>query len=95
METLQWVFDGIGTELLSLVNGGIAGGFTGYKIGIKKSGKQVQKAKNGAKQRQEMIVDSDITVREKNNEQNSIRQTQKAGKNSEQVQFGRIEDGKK
>ena len=36
METLQWVFDGIGTELLSLVIGGIAGGFTGYKIGIKK-----------------------------------------------------------
>lgn len=94
METLQWVFDGIGTELLSLVIGGIAGGFTEYKIGIKKSGKQVQKAKNGAKQRQEMIVDSDITVREKNNEQNSIRQTQKAGKNSEQVQIGRIEDGK-
>ena len=95
METLQGVFDGIGTELLSLVIGGIAGGFAGYKIGIKKSGKQVQKAKSGAKQRQEMIVDSDIIVREKNNAQNSIRQTQKAGKNSEQVQIGRIEDGKR
>ena len=49
MENLQWIFDGIGTELLSLVIGGIAGGFAGYKIGIKKSGKQVQKAKSGTK----------------------------------------------
>lgn len=36
MENLQWIFDGIGTELLSLVIGGIAGGFAGYKIELRK-----------------------------------------------------------
>ncbi len=90
---LSWVFSGIGTELLSLAIGVITGGFAGYKIGIKKSGKQAQKAKSGSKQRQEMIVDSDATDGEKD-VQNSIKQTQKAGKNSEQVQIGRIKDGK-
>ena len=94
MNNLQWIFDGIGTELLSLAIGAIAGGFAGYKIGVKKNGKQVQKAKSGAKQRQELIVDGDATVGGKSNVQNSIRQTQKAGKNSEQIQIGRISDGK-
>ena len=94
MENLQWIFDGIGTELLSLAIGGIAGGFAGYKIGIKKSGKQVQKAKSGTKQRQELIVNGNTTDGEKSNVQNGIRQTQKAGKNSEQVQIGGIDSGK-
>lgn len=95
MENLQWIFDGIGTELLSLAIGAIAGGLAGYKVGVKKSGKQIQKAKSGAKQRQELIIDDKITVGDKSNVQKNIRQTQKAGKNAEQVQFGRINDGKK
>ena len=37
MENLEWILDGIGTELISLAVGAIAGGFAGYKIGIKKS----------------------------------------------------------
>lgn len=95
METLKWIFDGIGTELLSLVIGGIAGGFAGYKIGIRKNGKQTQKAKSGAKQRQEMLINSEASVDGKTGVQNRVSQTQKAGKNSEQVQIGRIEDGKR
>lgn len=95
METLKWIFDGIGTELLSLVIGGIAGGFAGYKIGIRKNGKQTQKAKSGAKQRQEMLINSEVSVNGKTGVQNRVSQTQKAGKNSEQVQIGRIEDGKR
>ena len=94
MENLQWIFDGIGTELLSLAIGAIAGGLAGYKVGVKKSGKQTQKAKNGAKQRQELIVDDNAAVGGNSNVQNNIRQVQKAGKNSEQVQIGRINDGK-
>ena len=94
METfLQWFFDGIGTELLSLVIGGIAGGFAVYKIGIKKSGKQAQKAKSGAKQRQNLTVNGKVAVGDKSNVQNNIRQSQSAGKNAEQVQIGRINDG--
>ena len=65
MEYLQWIFNGIGTELLSLAVGVIGGTFAGYRIGIKKSGKQTQKAKNGAKQRQELIVDDKVEVGDK------------------------------
>lgn len=32
MEYLQWIFDGIGTELLSLAIGVIGGTFAGYRI---------------------------------------------------------------
>ncbi|MBR5471590.1 MAG: hypothetical protein IKU81_05710 [Oscillibacter sp.] len=94
MENLQWIFDGIGTELLSLAIGAIAGGLAGYKVGVKKSGKQTQKAKSGAKQRQELIVDDNAAAGGNSNVQNNIRQVQKAGKNSEQVQIGRINDGR-
>lgn len=93
MENLQWIFSGIGTEILILLIGALVG-VVGYKIIRKNGGKQVQRAKRGAKQQQEMVIDSDVTDREKGNEQNSIRQIQKAGKDSEQVQIGRIKDGK-
>lgn len=95
METLQWVFDGIGTELLSLVIGGIVGGLAGYKIRIRKNGKQNQKAKGGAKKQQKILISSESNVESDTGVQNKISQIQKAGKNSEQVQIGRIEDGKR
>lgn len=95
MEIFQWLFDGIGTELLSLVIGGIAGGLAGYKIGIKKNGKQTQKAKSGANQRQEILISGESSIESDTSVQNRISQTQKAGKNSEQVQIGRIKDGKR
>jgi len=94
MENLQWIFDGIGTEILSLAVGAIASGLAGYKAGIKKSGKQIQKAKSDAKQKQELRVDTDASAGGKTNVQSSIKQVQRAGKNSEQVQIGRINDGK-
>ena len=93
MEDLQWIFSGIGTELLILAVGAIVGGFAGYKIGVKKSGKQAQQAKRGAIQRQELIIDSGAMTGEKCVVQNSIKQTQKAGKDSEQIQIGRINNG--
>ena len=34
-------FDGIGTEIISLIIGLGVGGFAGYKIGIKQTGKQI------------------------------------------------------
>lgn len=94
MEYIQWIFDGIGTELISLAIGTIVGGFAGYKIGVKNKGKQIQKAKSGTKQRQEMIIDSNTTSGRAFNVQNGITQTQKSGKDSEQVQIGRINDEK-
>ena len=44
MENLEWIFDGIGTELISLLIGAVIGGAAGYKIGSKNRSKQKQKA---------------------------------------------------
>lgn len=61
MENYQWIFDGIGTAIVSSLLGLIVGGISGYKFAIKKNSTQKQK--------------------------------QKAGKNSVQVQIGRINNG--
>lgn len=50
MEKMQWVFDGIGTELISLVIGTLGGGAIGYRIGKKNKVKQKQKAGDNSKQ---------------------------------------------
>ena len=47
---MEWFFDGIGTEIISLIVGALIGGGVGYKIGIKKVFKQRQKAKDNANQ---------------------------------------------
>lgn len=52
MENLNWIFEGIGTELLSLFGGLFLGGVIGYKIGIHNKVKQVQKAGNNSNQTQ-------------------------------------------
>lgn len=44
METINWIFDGIGTEILSLFIGLLSGGCIGYKIGIHNKVKQTQKS---------------------------------------------------
>lgn len=44
------IFDGIGTELISLAVGAVIGGFTGYKIGVKNKNKQKQKARDNSNQ---------------------------------------------
>lgn len=50
---MEWFFDGIGTELVSLIIGLVVGGGTGYKIAIsKKSIKQKQKAGDNSSQTQ-------------------------------------------
>lgn len=50
MEGLEWIFDGIGTELISLIVGAVFGGAAGYKIGSKNKIKQNQKAGDNSKQ---------------------------------------------
>ncbi len=56
MENIQWIFSGIGTELIinfvSLAVGAIVGGTIGYKIGSKNKVKQFQKAGDDALQKQ-------------------------------------------
>ena len=50
MDGLEWIFEGIGTELISLAIGAIIGGAAGYKIGSKNKIKQNQKAGDNSKQ---------------------------------------------
>lgn len=56
MEWVTWVFDGIGTEIISvvvgLIIGSISGGAVGYKIGTKGKVKQNQKAGHYSTQNQ-------------------------------------------
>ena len=52
MEDIKWIFDGIGTAALTFVVGLLAGGTAGYKIAIKKTIKQRQKAGDNSTQTQ-------------------------------------------
>lgn len=45
---MEWFFDGLGTEIISLIIGTVLGGTIGYKIGSKS--KLVQKKSNNSKQ---------------------------------------------
>lgn len=88
---MDWIFDGIGTEivsiLISFIIGAVGGGLSGYKIAVRHTEKQHQKAGDNANQRQEGYEKTttnaliDIT---------SIEQSQNAGNNATQVQIGDI-----
>ena len=48
---MQWIFDGIGTAIITLILGLFTGGAVGYRIGISKSKvNQNQKAGNNSSQ---------------------------------------------
>lgn len=52
MEDLKWIFDSVGTEILSSLASFLFGGIWGYKIGVKNKVKQRQKAGNNSRQTQ-------------------------------------------
>lgn len=52
MEILSWLFDGLGTQIITFLVEAITGGFCGYKIGIHNKTKQSQKAGNNSSQTQ-------------------------------------------
>lgn len=49
---MEWFFDGLGTAIITLIVGLLAGGAVGYRVGIKKTNRvnQKQKAKDNASQ---------------------------------------------
>ena len=50
---MEWIFSGIGTQILSAVVSFIIGAFTGYRVGVRKSSlMQIQKAGNNSTQSQ-------------------------------------------
>lgn len=71
LSNIQWIFDGIGTELIGIIIGfivgGVGGGFVGYRIGKNKA-KQIQKARDNANQNQVGIVNILSTNEDKKDE---------------------------
>lgn len=85
MEWYEWVFDGIGTTLVAAICSLIS-----YKAAVKRIGKQSQIAGDDSKQKQELTIESGRGGR---NVQSTIKQTQKAGNNAEQIQCGGFRNG--
>lgn len=52
MEDIKWIFDGIGTAVVTFIVGLLVGGTAGYKIAIRKTIKQTQKAGDNSSQSQ-------------------------------------------
>lgn len=98
MYNLEWIFDGIGTEIasgiLTLLIGAI-GGTMVYKIAIKRTAKQKQYAGDDSKQSQEMHVGKNDTDNLQLKNKTSIKQVQKAGDNATQVQIGEIKNDRR
>lgn len=87
---MDWFFDGIGTEVLSIIVSLIIGGAIGYQIGVRKTSKQAQKAGNESKQSQKVIIKDDYIIEGKKriNYETTVAQSQIAGDNSSQTQIG-------
>lgn len=90
---MEWIFDGIGTAIMTLFIGAIAGGTMGYRIGIKSRSKQVQNVEEYANQSQTIEIGRKVVV-DSGRISSSIKQVQKAGEHASQVQVGRVDDGK-
>lgn len=88
----EWVLDGIGTELISLLIGSLGGGLVGYKIGIRNKSKQKQKAGRSSKQIQTLNIDVNSSKQSGGDCVSNISQSQKAGKNSVQEQIGGLKN---
>lgn len=73
----KWIFDGIGSSLVTLILGLVIGAIGGYKKGI--SSRQKQNAGDGARQQQSLKGDSFKSYQ-------NIEQSQHAGDNSIQIQ---------
>lgn len=60
MENISWIFDGIGTAIVTFVLGLLFGGAAGYKFAIKiMSIKQGQKARDNSNQMQIGKINND------------------------------------
>lgn len=84
----EWIFDGIGTELIGLIIGALLGGIAGYTIGVRSKSKQTQKAGEGANQRQTHTVGVNTYGKANTRINTKVNQSQTAGNNATQVQIG-------
>lgn len=84
----EWIFDGIGTELIGLAIGALLGGVAGYNVGIRSKSKQKQKAGDGANQQQTYTIGVDTSGKNNAKINTKIVQSQTAGNNATQAQTG-------
>ena len=96
MEWYSWVFEGIGTSIISAFFGLVLGGIGGFVIGRKTKSKQIQKAKNNAKQWQAVDVDNtkNGSLKKPTKTETAVVQKQKAKNNANQVQIGSVKNGR-
>lgn len=95
MQQIEWIFSGIGTQIIVWIVSIIISGVIGYKIGIHKNvGKQVQKADYNVAQEQMLSVEDD-TDDKSTLSKSSLVQKQIAGSGSKQTQIGEIKRGHK
>ena len=86
-DNIQWIFSGIGTNLLSLIVGCVLG----YKIRDFKIARQSQVAGDDSNQRQEFHIENDkVNPEGKKDDYIYLSQNQSARDNSTQVQIGGV-----
>jgi predicted lipid-binding transport protein (Tim44 family) len=88
-EWVKWFFDGLGTAIISLLVGALAGGLVGFRIGKRKNKFiQSQEAGSGAEQYQKGSDTAKMNITNLSDSKSIFCQSQKAGDNSKQTQIG-------
>ena len=93
---VKWVFDGFGTEIISLIIGSIVRGMIGFRLGKRRSkSSQIQRAGSNSEQYQMgSSCNSSVSANEGTVDvKSTFVQKQKAGDNSRQTQIGGQENG--
>ena len=88
MENMKWIFDGIGSTIVSFILGLIFGSVGG--ITIYKTIRQKQSAKNNANQTQVGSVFDDENPKKGTENKTTVMQVQKSCDNANQIQIGKL-----
>ena len=91
MDNVQWIFSGIGVEILKVLAGTIIGGGVGYAVGVRRKISQSQIVADNAEQDQKANV---VDNQSEKGLVSGIKQKQKAGNGSKQSQVGTIKNEK-
>lgn len=95
---IEWIFDGIGTEFLSITITVIFSTIFGcvfYKRIINRTVKQNQISGDNSKQIQEINLENDNLYETEVKSKNKFKQSQIAGNNSIQIQIGEVNVSRK
>ncbi len=86
-EDIKWIFSGSGTTILSHIVTAVVSAFAGYKVGVRSTVKQIQKAGKNSKQYQRSTLQNSSSNNAKTTA-SMLTQTQEAGDHSSQKQIG-------